>query len=179
MGVLGSVIIAVAVMAIVLALFGWDRCRVKRKDAGDDSTFQATSEVFIDPTIGHRTRVWYNPKTGQREYCSEPEGSLRRSAAMRACTWAMPRGMPTWPERTRPLVASALVGGDWIDDVDVLRSGCASELLGTWVPAPFDASDVPALFFLRRRPAGEGDLIRLCHHQRSGPVRQCARPITS
>jgi hypothetical protein len=34
------------------------------------------------------------------------------------------------------LVASALVGGDSIDDADVLRSGRAAELLGTWVPAP-------------------------------------------
>jgi hypothetical protein len=34
------------------------------------------------------------------------------------------------------LVASALVGGDSIDDADVLRSGRAADLLGTWVPAP-------------------------------------------
>lgn len=34
------------------------------------------------------------------------------------------------------LVASALVGGDSIDDADVLRSGRAAELLGNWVPAP-------------------------------------------
>ena len=34
------------------------------------------------------------------------------------------------------LVASALVGGDSIDDADVLRSGRAQDLLGRWVPAP-------------------------------------------
>lgn len=34
------------------------------------------------------------------------------------------------------LVASALVGGDCIDDTGVLRSGRADALLGTWVPAP-------------------------------------------
>jgi Transposase DDE domain group 1 len=34
------------------------------------------------------------------------------------------------------LVASALVGGDCIDDAAVLRSGRADALLGTWVPAP-------------------------------------------
>jgi hypothetical protein len=34
------------------------------------------------------------------------------------------------------LVASALVGGDSIDDAGVLRSGRAGALLGTWVPAP-------------------------------------------
>ena len=34
------------------------------------------------------------------------------------------------------LVASALVGGDSILDADVLRSGRADALLGTWAPAP-------------------------------------------
>jgi hypothetical protein len=75
MSVLSWVIIVVVAGGIVIAFFGWDRYRVKRKDAGDDGAFQATSEVFIDPTSGERTRVWYNPKTGQREYRSEPEGS--------------------------------------------------------------------------------------------------------
>ena len=39
-------------------------------------------------------------------------------------------------QKATALVASALVGGDSIDDADVLRSGRAGELLGTWVPAP-------------------------------------------
>ncbi len=39
-------------------------------------------------------------------------------------------------QKAMALVASALVGGDSIDDADVLRSGRAAELLGTWVPAP-------------------------------------------
>jgi hypothetical protein len=39
-------------------------------------------------------------------------------------------------EKARALVASALVGGDSIADADVLRSGRADVLLGTWVPAP-------------------------------------------
>ena len=33
-------------------------------------------------------------------------------------------------------MASALVGGDSIDDADVLRSGRSDAVLGTWVPAP-------------------------------------------
>jgi hypothetical protein len=73
-GVLGWVIIAVVVMGVIIAVFGWDRYRVKRRDAGDDSAFQATGEVFLDPTTGQRTRVWYNPKTGQRDYRPEQEG---------------------------------------------------------------------------------------------------------
>ena len=39
-------------------------------------------------------------------------------------------------QKATALVASALVGGDSIDDADVLRSGRAGALLGTWVPAP-------------------------------------------
>jgi hypothetical protein len=39
-------------------------------------------------------------------------------------------------QKALALVASALVGGDSIDDADVLRSGRANALLGTWVPAP-------------------------------------------
>lgn len=34
------------------------------------------------------------------------------------------------------LVASALAGGDCIDDADVLRSGRSAAVLGDWVPAP-------------------------------------------
>jgi hypothetical protein len=34
------------------------------------------------------------------------------------------------------LVASAPVGGDSIDDADVLRCGRSDAVLGTWVPAP-------------------------------------------
>lgn len=39
-------------------------------------------------------------------------------------------------QKALALVASALVGGDSIDDADVLRSGRADALLGAWVPAP-------------------------------------------
>ena len=39
-------------------------------------------------------------------------------------------------QKTVALVASALVGGDSIDDADVLRTGRADALLGRWVPAP-------------------------------------------
>jgi len=74
MSVTGWVVIVVVVVGIVIALFGWDRYRVKRKGAGDDGAFQSTSEVFIDPTTGQRTRVWYNPKTGERDYRPDPEG---------------------------------------------------------------------------------------------------------
>jgi hypothetical protein len=73
MGVVNWVVIVVVVVGVIIALFGWDRYRVKRKDGVEDRAFQPTSEVFIDPTTDERTRVWYNPKTGQREYRAEPE----------------------------------------------------------------------------------------------------------
>jgi hypothetical protein len=66
------VIIAVILVGAVIALFGWDRYRGTRKSAGGDSTFQPTDEVFTDPATGKRTRVWSDPKTGQREYRTEP-----------------------------------------------------------------------------------------------------------
>ena len=39
-------------------------------------------------------------------------------------------------QKALALVASALVGGDSIDDTDVLRCGRSDAVLGTWVPAP-------------------------------------------
>ena len=39
-------------------------------------------------------------------------------------------------QKAMALVASALVGGDSIDDAGVLRTGRADALLGRWVPAP-------------------------------------------
>jgi hypothetical protein len=36
-----------------------------------ESRFRATSEVFIDPTSGHRMRVLVDPGTGERRYVAE------------------------------------------------------------------------------------------------------------
>lgn len=70
MSVTDWILIAVVVVAIVIALFGWDRYRGRAKKAGS-SDAQPTSEVFTDPETGKRTRVWYNPATGEREYRAE------------------------------------------------------------------------------------------------------------
>jgi hypothetical protein len=64
------VVIIVVIVGAVIAVFGWDRYRGK-KNAGDSSTAQPTAEVFIDPDSGRRMRVWYDPKTGQRDYRPE------------------------------------------------------------------------------------------------------------
>ena len=68
MGVTGWVVIAVVVVGAVIAFFGWDRYRGNRKSAENGGGAQPTSEVFLDPATGQRMRVWYNAKTGEREY---------------------------------------------------------------------------------------------------------------
>jgi hypothetical protein len=71
MSPLGWVVIGVVVVGVVVALFGWDRYRGNRKAAGDGAGAQPTSEVFLDPSTGQRMRVWYDSKTGEREYRPE------------------------------------------------------------------------------------------------------------
>ena len=39
--------------------------------SGDGGRFQRTDEVFVDPTTGVTTRVWFDPRSGERRY--EPE----------------------------------------------------------------------------------------------------------
>ena len=71
MGTTGWVILAVVIVGIVIALFGWDRYRGSRKSAGNGDAPQPTDEVFIDPETGRRMRVWYDPGTGKRDYRPE------------------------------------------------------------------------------------------------------------
>ena len=52
MGVAEWVIVAVVVVGIVFALFGWDRYRSSRKVASKSS--QPTGEVFTDPSKASR-----------------------------------------------------------------------------------------------------------------------------
>lgn len=68
MGVVEWVIIAVVVVGIVIAAFGWDRYRGNRRSSGNHDGFEPTDEVFVDPATGRQMQVWYNPATGQREY---------------------------------------------------------------------------------------------------------------
>jgi hypothetical protein len=65
------IILAVVVVGVIVALFGWDRYRGNKKSSGESSDSQATNEVFVDPNTGRRTRVWYNATTGEREYRAE------------------------------------------------------------------------------------------------------------
>jgi hypothetical protein len=36
-----------------------------------EGRFQRTAELFVDPTTGHRMRVWIDPTTGERRYRAE------------------------------------------------------------------------------------------------------------
>ena len=36
-----------------------------------DGRFRQTGEVFVDPTSGHRMRVWHDPTSGERRYRAE------------------------------------------------------------------------------------------------------------
>lgn len=68
------VVVGVIVIGgIVIAIFGWDRYRggAARGPAGAAGGAQPTPEVFIDPDTGRRMRVWYDERTGQREYRPE------------------------------------------------------------------------------------------------------------
>jgi hypothetical protein len=70
MSVTGWVIIAIVVVGILIALFGLDRYRGSRKSASGNAA-QPTDEVFIDPETGRKTRVWYDERSGKREYRPE------------------------------------------------------------------------------------------------------------
>lgn len=71
MHVVEWVILAVVVLGIVIAIFGWDRYRGSRKSADTGSGSAPTGEAFIDPETGRHMRVWYDPATGKREYRPE------------------------------------------------------------------------------------------------------------
>jgi hypothetical protein len=70
MSVMSWIVIAIVIIGIVAALLGLDRYRGSRKDASA-STAQPTDEIFTDPETGRRTRVWYDQRTGKREYRPE------------------------------------------------------------------------------------------------------------
>jgi hypothetical protein len=60
------VLVAVVVVGVGAAILGADRYRGRRKTGGESAA--PTDEVFIDPESGKQMRVWYDPKTGERDY---------------------------------------------------------------------------------------------------------------
>jgi hypothetical protein len=60
----GGVLLLAAVLEV-------GRYRARRDPPAEPAGLQPTDEVFIDPTSGARTRVWFDPRTGERSY--QPE----------------------------------------------------------------------------------------------------------
>ncbi|MGH9054339.1 MAG: hypothetical protein ACRDYY_00505 [Acidimicrobiales bacterium] len=71
MSVVLWVVLAVVIVGVVIAAVGWDRYRGNQRTASNGDAWQPTSEVFLDPETGRRTRVWYEPTTGKRVYRPE------------------------------------------------------------------------------------------------------------
>jgi len=67
MSVTNWILIVIVIVGIVAALLGLDRYRGSRKSASG-STAEPTDEVFIDPETGRTMRVWYDQRSGKREY---------------------------------------------------------------------------------------------------------------
>ena len=80
---------AVVLMAVALERSRYRSEAAERSDAspgpggGEPSVpgapFRSTDEVFVDPTSGHRLRVYLDPATGERRYHAE-EARDRSSA---------------------------------------------------------------------------------------------------
>ena len=59
--------VGIVLVFAVIGYFVWDQ---RYRGRGGDS-FKPTGEVFRDPTSGKMTRVYEDPKTGQRQYREE------------------------------------------------------------------------------------------------------------
>lgn len=69
-GIYAVIYTGIAIIAL-LSWFVWDK-RYKKGNGQDvPKAFQATDEVIIDPVSGKRSRVYYNPQTGERFYFAE------------------------------------------------------------------------------------------------------------
>jgi len=81
-------------------------------------------------------------------------------------------------QKALTLVASALAGGDSIDDAEVLRSGRADALLGRWVPAPSTLGTFLRSFSwadARSLDKVAGELLKRAWAAGAGP---CDAPLT-
>jgi hypothetical protein len=65
------VIVALAILIVLGAAIGWERYRGGGAGGPVAGGARPTTEVFIDPESGQRMRVWFDDRTGQREYHPE------------------------------------------------------------------------------------------------------------
>jgi len=61
----------IVIACLVLGYFIYDK-RINRNHGSEvPNGFQPTEEINTDPVTGERTRVYYNPDTGERFYKKE------------------------------------------------------------------------------------------------------------
>jgi len=65
------VIAALAILIVLGAAIGWERYRGGGAGGPVARGARPTTEVFIDPETGQRMRVWFDDRTGHREYHPE------------------------------------------------------------------------------------------------------------
>jgi hypothetical protein len=68
----GLYVAGLGAAGLVIVLFERQRygASPEERAAGDEGS-RPTDEVFVDPTTGQRTRVWINPRSGERSYRPE------------------------------------------------------------------------------------------------------------
>lgn len=60
--------IILVILCILLGYFIYDKRFNRNHGVKIPKGFQATEEINIDPVNGEKTRVYYNPDTGERFY---------------------------------------------------------------------------------------------------------------
>ena len=69
--------LAVGGVLLAVAVFEVGRYRSGPSEPDRPASLQRTDEVFVDPSSGQRTRVWFDPTTGERRYEPEALGAPR------------------------------------------------------------------------------------------------------
>jgi hypothetical protein len=59
---------AMVLLVLFLAVWGFFRWDRRYRGGGGGEGYQPTDEVFKDPTTGRMMRVFFDPRTGRREY---------------------------------------------------------------------------------------------------------------
>lgn len=63
--------IIIIIVCILLGYFIYDKRFKRDHSIKNTDGFQRTEEINIDPVNGEKTRVYYNPETGERIYKKE------------------------------------------------------------------------------------------------------------
>jgi hypothetical protein len=94
----GVLILAAVVVAVVLAIAGWERYRPRHRPVNP----LPTSEVFIDPATHRRLRVWVDPVTGARDYREDFDPTATPLPPLHRPGLHLPPGWPPQPENALP-----------------------------------------------------------------------------